>query len=430
MNVSSRSPTSIMNELPASGSEVRLLGRWLLVARIACLSVSLLAVVIWVWGIPLRYAQLGTVCAAQPCGDQQPTPTSMAQFQAAGVTLGFYAAYIGTLEVLFMLVYLVLAALLFWRKSDTRIGLLTGLFLVTQGATQTSATALAAAVPAWAFPVTILQPLSSVCLILFLYLFPDGRFVPRWTGFVVLVWTPLFLMSTAVLPDGRLVALLFGFIVLSLFAQIYRYRRVSSAAQRRQTKWVVFGTLTGSLGSIGIISAANLLPKAQSPGGLGFLAGDTLVYVFGMFLPLSLGIAILRSRLWDIDLLINRTLVYGSLSAILAAIYFADVVGVQALLTRLTQASPVQASPVLVVVTTLLIAALFQPLRRRIQATIDRRFYRRKYDARRTLATFSATLRQEVDLPTLTASLMQVVEKTMQPAHVTLWLRTPTSEVH
>jgi hypothetical protein len=144
-------------------------------------------------------------------------------------------------------------------------------------------------------------------------------------------------------------------------------------------------------------------------------------------IPLSIGIAVLRFRLFDIDVIINRTLVYGSLTAILAAIYFACVVGLQAITEALTGVKSLP--PPVIVISTLLVATLFTPLRRRIQSVIDRRFYRTKYDAQKTLAAFGATLRTETDLSSLSRHLVAVVDETMQPEHITLWLRSDRREV-
>jgi len=150
------------------------------------------------------------------------------------------------------------------------------------------------------------------------------------------------------------------------------------------------------------------------------LVAGTAMLVFLLLIPLSIGMAILRSRLWDIDILIRRTLVYSVFAGVLALIYFGSVVILQQAIRAVTGR---QQPEIVTVISTLAIAALFAPLRRRVQNAIDRRFYRRKYDAAQTLAAFSATVRDEVDLNKLTERLIAVVEETMQPAHVSLWLR-------
>jgi hypothetical protein len=286
---------------------------------------------------------------------------------------------------------------------------------------QTEAAALAAAIPALVIPVNLLTLLSFSSLGLFLYLFPDGGFAPRWLRFVVLPGLLLFLMSSAIIPPEVFFPFFLGFLVVSLLVQVYRYRQVSTLIQRQQTKWVVFGVLSAVLGSISIIVASKFLPHAQSPGTWVFLVGNTVLYLFGALIPLSIASAILRSRLWDIDVLINKALVYGSLTALLALLYFGLIFVLQSLFQGLFK----QNNAVAIVVSTLVIAALFQPLRHRLQRLIDRRFYRSKYDAAKTLEAFSATLRNEVDLSQLREHLLHVVQETMQPTHVSLWLRSP-----
>ncbi len=203
--------------------------------------------------------------------------------------------------------------------------------------------------------------------------------------------------------------------------QMCRYRRVSSPTERQQTKWVILGIIEGPVLGVVYYFPPLLFPSLSAPDSLYFLLFKPVFTTVFLFAPLCCGIAILRYRLWDIDVLINRTLVYGMLTVSLALVYVGLVIGLQSLV-RLFTGQALQ-SPVVIVASTLAIAALFQPLRRRIQAIIDRRFYRRKYDAARTLAAFSATLRNEVDLHQLREHLVTVVEETMQPSHVSLWLR-------
>jgi hypothetical protein len=216
------------------------------------------------------------------------------------------------------------------------------------------------------------------------------------------------------LIDGSLEALSYGVLGVAGLVSIYvRFRR-GLGAERQQIKWLAYaGTvlLTGT-----ILSYAG--PDSLSGSWLRQV-GLALWVIGFVSLPVAIGIAIFKYRLYEIDLLINRTLVYGSLTTILAAVYFGSIVVLQRIFVALTG----QESTLAVVASTLAIAALFTPLRRRIQAFIDRRFYRRRYDARKTLETFSAKLRDETNLDALSEDLVGVVRETMQPAHVSLWLR-------
>jgi hypothetical protein len=180
--------------------------------------------------------------------------------------------------------------------------------------------------------------------------------------------------------------------------------------------------IAGALTTIFTVGAAVDLPSERVGAKmLSMLLMDS----FGLLIPLSLGVAILRARLFDIDVVINRTLVYGSLTAMLALVYLGGVATSQAIFRALTRQE--QQPQLAIVFSTLVIAALFNPLRRHIQGFIDRRFYRRKYDARKTLEAFSTKLRAETDLEAVNNELVGMVTETMQPAHISLWLRPETA---
>jgi hypothetical protein len=222
---------------------------------------------------------------------------------------------------------------------------------------------------------------------------------------------PLF----GVLLNGLLVIAFVG----AAASVVVRFRR-SRGAERLQMKWFVYVTVVFVGGSI-LASTVGVVTGVRWLEQFSFVL--SVVALVG--LPIAVGIAILRYRLYDIDLVINRTLVYGSLTATLALVYFGGVATTQAIFRALTGQE--QQPQLAIVASTLVIAALFNPLRRRIQSFIDRRFYRRKYDARKTLEAFSAKLRDETDLEALSDDLVGVVAETMQPTHASLWLRLETS---
>ena len=278
----------------------------------------------------------------------------------------------------------------------------------------------------------------AVGFIVFLsLLFPDDRLPSRrWRWFA---WLSLILIITGavwgaftpglILSLGRInnplgveglpnvwkltQTLMLTLIFVSAASLFMRLRR-ASGVERQQIKWF---TYTGVVAS----SAALITYTISEPIGALWLkwVGYVVMQSALIGMPISMGIAILRYRLYDIDVIINRTLVYGSLTATLVTLYFGGIVVLQRIFVLLTG----QQSTLAVVASTLLIAALFTPLRRRIQTFIDSRFYRRKYDARKTLEAFSARLREETDLEALRGDLVGVIAETMQPVHVSLWLR-------
>src|SRR5918999_658739 len=397
--------------------------RRLVLARAAWVAVAFASLGTFVISVPARYAQLAN-----------PTTGVRAALAEMGLSARGYALYNVGLDTLFVSVFAAVAIVIFWRRSDDPMALLVATMLVVWGPLN-GLLVLTPSATEGIYPpaldvlvVAILPYIGYMAWMLFFYLFPSGRFVPRWTRWLALGWV-LFSGSWIFTPFGPPTwpPLLFNATVLVLWgsflvAQVYRYARVSDLIQRQQTKWVVFGVavaVTGVLTTIFTVGAAvDLPPEEVGQRVLNMLLMD----VFVLLIPLSIGVAVLRSRHFDIDIIINRTLVYGSLTAMLVGVYVGSIVVLQALLRALTG----QESQLAIVASTLAVAALFTPLRRRVQSFIDRRFYRRRYDARKTLESFSAKLREETDLDALSDDLVGVVRETMQPAHVSLWLRPDT----
>jgi hypothetical protein len=267
--------------------------------------------------------------------------------------------------------------------------------------------------------------------ILFLFTFPNGRFEPGWTKWlavpavlsIVIIllrpasdWT---LFSSAISQAVLVVIVLL--ILIGLNVQIYRFRNLSTQLERQQVKWVVAGLIAWmfymALSAFPWIYVQGI-PVDQPLPWWSALAG-TIWWLSLIILPISLTVAILRFRLWDIDIIIRRTLQYALLTGLLVLVYFGSIMLLQKFIEALTG----QQSPIVIVISTLGIAALFNPLRLRVQRFIDRRFFRRKYDAEQTLTRFAAIARDEVDMDKLTVALLDVVEESMQPERVSLWLK-------
>jgi hypothetical protein len=408
-------------------SYARVPGRWLVLARLGWVVLVVLTLAIFFAILPVYVAQLQTPCARTACTYYQLTPEQAETLKDFGLSAGDYAAYALALTLASVVVCLVVSTLIVWRRSDDLMAMLVALLLVTLG--PVIATSSVSASPSlWWMPAACLYFLAIALFVLVFLLFPTGRFVPRWMRWTLVVFLAglvpnaimqLFMANTSVGQLSYLVLL--GELVIVVVVQLYRYQRVSSPRERQQTKWVFFGLAVTGTVSVGGELLALIFPVLTEPGSLYPLAYNMVGFLLPVLIPLSFGFAMLRYRLWDIDVLINRTLVYGALTVILTAVYVGLVIGLQALLRSIISHD----SGVAIVISTLAIYWLFQPLRRRIQRIIDRRFYRSKYDAAKTLAAFSATLRNEVDLEQLREQLLAVVQQTMQPAHVSLWLRPP-----
>ncbi len=337
-------------------------------------------------------------------------------------------------SMLAVVVSFLVAVLLFWRKADDVMALSISFFLLAYSIIL--AGPLEHIQGIYNLPDSIIVVahtfLLTISIIAFAFLFPNGRFVPVWTRWALLVAIIAFLLLTTTPTDQWFTTSSFLQImvttviaiswILGAYAQVYRYRNVSNYSERQQTKWVMFGILLYQ--SLLILAAvmAELIPTDSLSGvsRAGWESLNSIVWWLSFcILPVTIFIAILRYNLYDIDIIIRRTLVYGALTLLLVLVYFGSVVLLQQAFRALTG----QDSPVAIVISTLVIAALFNPLRNRVQEAIDRRFYRRKYNAQQALAAFAATARDEVDMDKLTASLLDVVEETLQPDRTSLWLR-------
>jgi hypothetical protein len=270
-------------------------------------------------------------------------------------------------------------------------------------------------------------PLALIFAPFLFLLFPTGRLPSRrwrplaWvaaiSGVVLLAFNLVFTKpdqvgGTITIMVIAVVSVIFASIGLSALSPVVRYRR-ASGVERQQLKWFALAAVLAGAYIVGVLLGLERL--------LGHALWTLLDAATNMALYVAVGVAILRYRLYEIDIIINRTLVYGALTVTLAVVYFGGVTATQAIFRTFTGQE--RQPQLAVVVSTLVIAALFNPLRRRIQGFIDRRFYRRKYDAAKTLQAFSTKLRDETDLDTLSGDLAGVVRETMQPAHVSLWLR-------
>ncbi len=369
-------------------------------------------------------------------------PETVIGLERLGLPASFPGIYTITLDTVTILIFACFAALIVWRRSDDWMVMFVSLTLLSTAMLFT-APAFEAKVPM--LILALLAAFAEICQVAFVYLFPDGRFVPRWLWILLIplfVWRPV-IWGFNYLPnffslrrsgenffyipqDDRDLALVLALLIVGIITQVYRYRYHSTPVQRQQTKWLLLGGAFVILVVGSYVLALNTLPILHQPGSealLMRLLSRTINHLALMLIPLTLTFSILRYRLWDIDRLINRTLVYGTLTGILALVYFGCVIALQFLLRGFTGGSELA-----IVASTLAIAILFQPLRRRIQQTIDRRFYRNKYDTVRTLEDFSAAMREEVDLAQLTEQLLSVVQETMQPASVSLWLRQPENQ--
>lgn len=405
-------------------SNTLLTGKWLAIARVAWVLVFTAMLAAFFIQIPYYLAFMSRACP-DTCGFTKQQEAALASI---GISLDTFAWIALSCTLFISLISVVLALILFRRRTNDWMALLVALFLVgypimnngTTGSLPTDVPpSMLILLQILTFPVWIIYAATFM-------LFPSGRFVPRWTWILFIVWG-IWGQLISLTPDlfGGLLFLGYPlFVITTIIWQIYRYRRVSTLMQRQQTKWAIAG-----LFAVLVANQLFWLPSGFTPlGQTLYMPASFLFYQMVILaLPITFFIAIQRHRLYDIDTIINRALVYGSVTVTLVAIYVGCIVGFQALTRAVLNVPGSGDHPLTIVVSTLLIAALFQPLRRRVQRAVDRRFYRTKYDARKAVEAFGRALRQEVDITSFSEQLVTVVQQTMEPTHISLWLKNPAA---
>jgi signal transduction histidine kinase len=414
-------PSALNSDRTRAGDK-RLRGRYLLIARAAWVVVAVLAVGLFVAGIPAEFVQLQVPCPTAVCSTGQLPPAGLRSLEELGLSLDFFAAYSVAMDVVFATVYGAIAALIFWRKSDDRMALFVSLALLTFGtATFTlSMAALAARHPAWEIPVSFLHFLGAATFGLFLYLFPDGRFVPRWVRWAVLVWLawqlaehffPRWVSDPNLWQNWTETVVWLGALGTVIYSQIHRYRHTSNAVQRQQIKWVVFGITSAFAGFLGI-SMALAASGAEVPTSPGTLVAYLVGYMFFGYLavlliPVTIGIAMLRYHLFDVDLVINRALVYGTLTASVVGLYVL-VVGSLGMLLQTRE------NFVVSLLAAGLVAVMFAPLRNRLQRGINHLMYGERDEPYTVLSRLGqrleATLAPDAALRTIVETVAQALK--------------------
>jgi len=412
-------------------------GGWLKAVRLGWIALAAFVLFLFFASISARLGQLAAL----------PLPVKV-WLEHLGFSAEVYILYVLGLDLLTVLIFVIIAALIFWRRSEDWMAVLLSLALLTfPTVLSPNLEALKLVRPAWTGFVSALQGVGVGVALLVFYLFPDGRYYPRWTRVLAWFWVG-WLVLWAVLPSqplsmaaspswlrfllymmpsdpkmlvdvhrllrvGSLLAVVLGWFGSGILAQILRYR-YNTPLQRQQTKWVIIALVVAFLGYFYFHVAPLVVPALKVPGLallLFTLFGQPLYSLALLTVPLALTISIMHYHLWDIDILINRALVYGVVTGFLGAAYFGVVIIVQQLLRSITQTQ----STLVIAVTTLIIAMLFMPLRKRVQDIIDRSFYREKVDFRQMFMDFSRRVRTIIDLGELVHVL---VERTIQMLHI------------
>jgi hypothetical protein len=411
-------------------------GNYLLLARILSGAVIMVSLVLFLIALPARWSWLKNFAAQ---AQVILSTSSGLDPEMTGKIIAFYPGLAVGIELSIMLLYCLIGALIYSRRSEEWLGLITaaGLAAFALHIIPTLNTWMSTD-PTHVLIGSLAKGIGLGLAFMFLYLFPGGYYSPGWMRLLFLAWIVWVLLwlawpeSIFSFRDPYKISVQ-GFILLlawwgtGVFSQIYRYVYVSSPIERQQTKFITFGVL--------IVAAAYVIyvPLREALAGLArpepayilFQMAAPYIYIIlvGM-IPIAIAFSILRYRLWDIDLIIRRTLIYSILSATLVIIYLVMVFALQALVTDRMASLP----SYVLVGTTLVVVALVNPLRRRIQLAIDRRFYRNMHNAEKTLARFAIQARDETDVQRITFAMVEVVQEVFEPEQVSFWSPHPKDD--
>lgn len=410
-------------------------GNQLLIARILSSTVIITSPILFLVALPSRFAWLADLAVAAQSVFSQATAMEPAAIERVTAVFPLIAL---TIEIGVMLLYCLIALLIFTRRSAEWMGLLTaaGLAAFALHITPTLHTWMGSD-PTRIFIGSLAKGIGLGLAFLFLYLFPGGYYSPSWMRLFFLgwiVWVVFWLVNPESLFSFRdpYTIRVKGFVLLmswwgiGVFSQIYRYVFISGPLERQQTKYITFGVAIVASGYVLYVPLREAMARLPQPEFAQIVFQMVAPYLFLTMvaaIPITIAFSILRYRLWDIDLIIRRTLIYSILSATLVVIYLVIVILLQMLVSDWMADLP----NYVLAGSTLIVVVMVNPLRRRIQDAIDRRFYRSKYDAEKALARFATLARDEADMERLTSSMVLVVQDVLQPESVSVWL--PGDEV-
>ncbi|RPI23885.1 MAG: hypothetical protein EHM70_21955 [Chloroflexota bacterium] len=402
---------------------------WVLVMKIAWWILAATNLALYIIAIPSEYQTQLSVAVG----------TYVTSLPVFNLTPHFYATFLTAMDVLTEFVFILIGSYIFIRKPGDWMVFLVAIASITfTSMFVPTLIHLADKNEAFLIPVAVIRATGvASSLIVFCYLFPDGLFVPRITRWFAVLWAGLSIywlfnpvapynivyLSTWMDNMAPSVAILFTAYASGLAAQLWRYHRVIQPAQKQQIKWFIYGLVTGLLGFTLYYLGVILYPPFGLPGlpGLSYvLIGVPLLHLSIMMVPIALAIAISRYRLWDVDLIINRSLVYTFLTALVILLYILAVVVFEQFFHWVMDWDE---SPLAIGLSSLIIAFLFRPLKTFIQERVDRRFYRKKYSMDLAITQLSHKLRDEVDINRLADALLSAIDETMQPEQISLWLR-------